>query len=1200
MRNILFEVTPTNKATGTTVTVRLSAIEANASGTQLDGFEWMPAIIDWPERSISLTSNGELSPISVSHGSLSFVITDNRALADLVWTGAYGRCFVGNMGDPFASYKPIFEGRCGPIAVDGGLATVTLLGLEADLDRPLLTIAYAGTGGAEGGSGLKGKLKPWASGNCLNIEPILIDPAKLIYQYHGYGPTQAVDNVFEAALSLGAPAQTVSTYSALASLTLAKGTWAAAPATGMFRLANQPKGTITADVRAALDGASYPATLAAIAPHLIKHAGVLPSAIDSTSFAAHSEEWCFFTTAQTSVGDVVRDALSQVGGYLMPSSTGAFRAGDFFGASTAKALSADGSSDLHLLGSTIKEAPSPVYRVTIGNRPSWRVMSGSEVSPALSSVSDDAYAAAQAAQDAADAAAEAQADATAANIRIASISADGVLDRAEKPQILREYAAIGADVTEHGARADALGVDKSAMVASFNMLTVYLSGLSPAWDNTAVDTPIDRIAFNGRFSDARQAIAALAAANAAKAATLSTWNGVSGPGKPADNATVGAPGDTPVGASTGNQVVADIIFAKQAIDGINTLTTSIAADIDDLFGTYGTTASAAASASAAAQHDANAQTAAQNADAARIAAEGAYASAFTQAGQAETFRNQASTYSSTAQGYAATASEQASLAANARTSAENAAAAANTSAGTASAKANEAGVAASAAQTSQVRASTFALDAAGRATNNIVGRSAFDERGRGSWEGQAQALRDDGSGGFYVLQQTNRDVFEGEFIPGNWSERRFRVTGKAAAYGAYIGRAGLQCLMADGSHQYPLVAAGGPYWGYADFSGEIVLPQGVSAARPFLQSDGPWDAGNHGVNWRTVRIEDITAERRAKDFADAASTSYSNAEIKAGEAGSYASAASGHSNTASIRASDAASAASTASGAAAVATDKAAQAASSASLSASYANDATARIDQVEQVAASANQAVAQRVGSLEATTGGQTSRLNTVEQVAATAFDRVSGARWSKEAIAGNGRAQLTVYAYDNGGNLSSGVDIIGDVAISGNLMVGGSITTGKIANNAVTRMASFYSACSHGFGGRATGQWYELAASQIVDYDEFGNPIYSGQSARLVFTGLVSNSAVMLNIALDHYRTGSNDDTWGARVIRRRYGNDPVQIGDSYMVRSRSGYTITTLPFMDVVPWDGDYSYQVELARYGDGGVVDYVNISGIIGQK
>lgn len=836
MRNILFEVTPTNKATGTTVTVRLAAIEANASGTQIDGFEWVPSIVDWPERSISLTSNGELSPISVSHGSISFVITDNRALADYVWTSAYGRCFVGNMGDPFASYKPIFEGRCGPIAVDGGLATVTLLGLEADLDRPLLTASYAGTGGAEGGSGLKGKLKPWASGNCLNIEPILIDPAKLIYQYHGYGPTQAVDNVFEAALSLGAPAQTAPSYSALASLTLAKGTWAAAPAVGMFRLANQPKGTITADVRAALDGAIYPATLAAIAPHLIKQAGVLPSAIDSASFAARSEEWCYFSTAQSSVGDVVRDALSQVGGCLMPSSTGTFRAGDFFGASTAKALSADGSSELHLLSSTIKEAPSPVYRVTIGNRPSWRVMSGSEVSPALSSVSDDAYAAAQAAQDAADAAAEAQADATAANIRIASISADGVLDRAEKPQILREYAAIGADVTEHGSRADALGVDKSAMVASFNALTVYLSGLSPAWDNTAVDTPIERIAFNGRFSDTRQAIAALAAANAAKAATLSTWIGVTGPGKPADNATVGAPSGTPVGNSTADEVVSRIEASSQTINGLVTATAEMVAKIGAI------------------PADA---TVAQEID--RVAAE----------------------KSNAALSAASALVEQAATAA--------------------------------ASSTNAVAQRTFTLEA-----------------------------------------------------------------------------------------------------NYTPLDGRVGNVEG-------------------GLNSANERIGN--------------------------EVGTL-----------------------------------------------------NARITNEAIAAANATGAVASRTSTLESSVGGLNSRVSTSEG-AISSLNGKTGAFWQTLAVAGNNRAQLSIFADANAG---AGVDIVGDVAISGSLVVGGSITTGKIQNNAVTRMASFYSACSHAFGNRTKNQWYELSAAQVVDYDEYGNPIYSGQSARLVFTGLVSNSAVMLNIAL------------------------------------------------------------------------------------
>jgi len=111
---------------------------------------------------------------------------------------------------------------------------------------------------------------------------------------------------------------------------------------------------------------------------------------------------------------------------------------------------------------------------------------------------------------------------------------------------------------------------------------------------------------------------------------------------------------------------------------------------------------------------------------------------------------------------------------------------------------------------------------------------------------------------------------------------------------------------------------------------------------------------------------------------------------------------------------------------------------------------AAAAIDSNALVAAAANQAVAQRTTTLEATTGSQAARLTTTEQVAATALDRTSGARWSKEAVAGNGRAQLTVYAFDSNGNLQSGVDIIGNLTIRGDVFVDGTIYTSKLAPNA------------------------------------------------------------------------------------------------------------------------------------------------------
>lgn len=113
-----------------------------------------------------------------------------------------------------------------------------------------------------------------------------------------------------------------------------------------------------------------------------------------------------------------------------------------------------------------------------------------------------------------------------------------------------------------------------------------------------------------------------------------------------------------------------------------------------------------------------------------------------------------------------------------------------------------------------------------------------------------------------------------------------------------------------------------------------------------------------------------------------------------------------------------------------------------------------AALTQTTILAASANEAAAQLQSILQVNSAtGQSARVNTIEQAAYRADDRTSGARWSKEAVAGNGRAQLTVYAFDNNGNLMTGVDIIGDLTISGNLFVTGSITTRTLAANSVNR---------------------------------------------------------------------------------------------------------------------------------------------------
>ncbi|MBB4858255.1 hypothetical protein HNO88_001574 [Novosphingobium chloroacetimidivorans] len=150
---------------------------------------------------------------------------------------------------------------------------------------------------------------------------------------------------------------------------------------------------------------------------------------------------------------------------------------------------------------------------------------------------------------------------------------------------------------------------------------------------------------------------------------------------------------------------------------------------------------------------------------------------------------------------------------------------------------------------------------------------------------------------------------------------------------------------------------------------------------------------------------------------------------------------------------------------------------------------AQAQLTETAQLAAANGQAVGQLQQILQVTAGGQSARLNDISQVATDAFDRVSGARWSKEAVAGNGRAQLTVYAFDNNGNLMSGVDIIGDLTISGNLIVSGSIITGKLQQNAVTATSAMTQAGNLGAAFQLTHQprnsesTLQITVSGVVD---------------------------------------------------------------------------------------------------------------------
>jgi hypothetical protein len=150
-----------------------------------------------------------------------------------------------------------------------------------------------------------------------------------------------------------------------------------------------------------------------------------------------------------------------------------------------------------------------------------------------------AQAAANAAQTTANTAAT---NASAALGEIGTIVADNVLDRSEKPAVTADWDVLYAEQSGIDAQATAYGIttEKAAYDTAISDLASYLLSLSPTWNDFTVDTPITRATFMAKFQDAYTARTNVLNRIAAVAGTLANWSGVSGAGRPADNATVGA------------------------------------------------------------------------------------------------------------------------------------------------------------------------------------------------------------------------------------------------------------------------------------------------------------------------------------------------------------------------------------------------------------------------------------------------------------------------------------------------------------------------------------------------------------------------------------------------------------------------------------------------------------------------------------
>lgn len=150
---------------------------------------------------------------------------------------------------------------------------------------------------------------------------------------------------------------------------------------------------------------------------------------------------------------------------------------------------------------------------------------------------------------------------------INTITSDNILSKSEKSAFINSKNGLQQDYSESHVTSvsfasyynyDYTYAERAAADDALGSLNQYLNGLSPAWDDVTTDTPISGATLRSRYDAAYVAVAALAKANNAIMSTKALWGSVAGSGKPADNATVGAPNGTYVGSMLAEKVALDL------------------------------------------------------------------------------------------------------------------------------------------------------------------------------------------------------------------------------------------------------------------------------------------------------------------------------------------------------------------------------------------------------------------------------------------------------------------------------------------------------------------------------------------------------------------------------------------------------------------------------------------------------------------
>lgn len=492
--NILLEATPLDN--GVPTTIRMSHAAVRNDGVYLDALEWLPVITAVPDLGFAISpGGGEAGPMSISMGSVSFRLGKrygNRDWNKLSWVGQPATAWVGETGKPFSTYRQFFKGTLSGFARTGTVAELALRTVEGQLDQPLLSRRYAGTGGPEGPAGKKGNLKPYCVGNARFVTPVEVDPALLIFQVHGYGRVTGISALYEYGQALAPSKGDATTYQAMADAVLKPGEWISCNALGMFRLGGRPDKLLVADVVGAKHNGVTPTTVGQAIPMLLQEAGVSPQRIGSMS--AIDFAWTFYTAEQITIAEIVQQAALEAGAYVFPDRFGVWQCGRHRAQKPAVDLRLDRTSEP--LVQTINElnVTDPTWKVEVGYDRCWTVHDQSDISPKLLELEAKLNARDEVLDALIGEAAQAAADAAFARAEMAAMLADGILDRADKP---RAIAHLERERNRHSRlegvyQAYKVQAQWDAYHAAWLAAEAYMLTLTPSIYDESVATPVNR------------------------------------------------------------------------------------------------------------------------------------------------------------------------------------------------------------------------------------------------------------------------------------------------------------------------------------------------------------------------------------------------------------------------------------------------------------------------------------------------------------------------------------------------------------------------------------------------------------------------------------------------------------------------------------------------------------------------------------